>query len=133
MPTTTNAQTANEELDWDDDDFEPAEIELKTDHGLAQQSSDDDTAKEEESKDEKDEWLTPLKRHEKGPKPTDNTKNKQEYLTKQFLACQLPLLGKSRGVLIAHDPLSGALGSAQNARIKQSTPQQEDKMKDSIK
>ena len=105
FPETTPANTnndelsneSNDELDWDDDNFEPAEVVLP----VAQNPTE---PKQEDNKDE-DDWLSPLSRDNVKQTPANTGKN-QEYLTKQFERLSTPASGKKSRCVICTRPVA---------------------------
>ena len=83
-PTPARNKT-NDELDWDDDNFEPTEIEFANNPKMAQENDD--------TKAETDDWLAPLNCDTKAADTTVN-KNPKKYLTKQFERLSTPISGK---------------------------------------
>ena len=94
--TPTKTKTNNEELDWNDDGYEPAEIKLPANHGTEHLTQIEDTKDKEEQdhKVEKDEWLAPLHCGKGSETTTAQTAAKKHYLTKQFERLSTPASAK---------------------------------------
>lgn len=84
-PADNKIQSNNDKLDWDDDNFEPTEVEFPI-KPKADQESDN-------AKAEMDNWLTPVNCDESEPDTTVHIQPKK-YLTKQFERLATPASGK---------------------------------------